>query len=84
MKEYIYKIERRNYMRTYFIRTYRREESEKVLDVLSKHVVTDIKRERASYAYESINFECEKTEWKSIKKELNLEITSIFSKIRVD
>ena len=84
MKEYIYKIERRKYMRTYFIRTYRREESEKVLDVLSKHVVTDIKRERAICAHESISFECEKTEWKSIKKELNLEITSIFSKIRVD
>lgn len=71
-------------MRTYFIRTYRKEESEKVLDVLSKHVVTDVKRERSIGAYESINFECEKTEWKGIKKELNLEITSIFSKIRVD
>lgn len=71
-------------MRTYFIRTYRREESEKVLDVLSKHVVTDIKKERAICAHENISFECEKTEWKSIKKELNLEITSIFSKIRVD
>ena len=71
-------------MRTYFIKTYRREESEKVMGVLSKHVVTDIKRERAICAHESISFECEKTEWKSIKKELNLEITSIFSKIRVD
>ena len=35
-------------MRTYFIRTYREEESKKVMTVLSKHVVTDVKRESDS------------------------------------
>lgn len=71
-------------MRTYFIRTYREEESKKVMTVLSKHVVTDVKRESGIVCKESIRFDCIKSEWKKIKKELNLEITSVFSKIRVD
>ena len=71
-------------MRTYFIRTYREEESKKVMTVLSKHVVTDVKREPGIMCKESIRFDCSKFEWKQIKKELNLEITSVFSKIRVD
>ena len=71
-------------MITYFIKTYRKEESEKVIGVLSKHSVTDVKREYSITEYEHIRFNCKKSEWKAIKKELNLEITSVFSKIRVD
>lgn len=71
-------------MKTYFIKTYREEESKKVMGVLSKHLVTDAKREHSITGYEHIRFNCEKSEWKAIKKELNLEITSVFSNIRVD
>lgn len=71
-------------MKTYFIHTYRREESEKVIKVLSRYDVTDVSRKSAIMTYESINFKCSKEEWKKIKKELNLEITSVFSKIKVE
>lgn len=71
-------------MKTYFIKTYREEESKKVRDVLSKHVVTNIENKTAIMCRETINFTCEKSEWKKIKKELNLEIVSVFAKIRVD
>ena len=70
-------------MRTYHIRTYRIEESELVMNALKNFNVTDIKKDSGITCYESINFKCEKSEWKKIKKALNLEITSVFSKIRV-
>lgn len=71
-------------MRTYFVRTYRIEESELVMNKLKKFdAVIDIKRDPAIMCYESISFKCSKETWKTIKKELNLEIVSVFSKIRV-
>ena len=71
-------------MRDYVIRTYRREESEKVLNVLRRHNVENIKVESAIMAYESIRFSCKKDVWKTIRKELNLEITTVFSKIKIE
>lgn len=71
-------------MKTYFIKIYHEEESKKVRDVLSKHVVTNIENRTAVICLEIISFTCEKSEWKKIKKELNLEIVSVFAKIRVD
>lgn len=70
-------------MKSYFIRTYRKEESEKVVAVLANYEVTNVKRDSAIMCYESISFNCEKGEWKKIKKELNLEVVSVFSKMKV-
>ena len=71
-------------MRTYFIKTYRIEESEKVIKTLSKYVVEDVRRERSVMCYESIRFECKKSEWKKIKKELNLKVTIVFAKMKIE
>lgn len=70
--------------RTYFIDTYRKEESEKVLKTLAKYEVYDIRKKSGIVCFESINFDCKKKVWKQIKKELNLEIKSVFSKIKVE
>lgn len=71
-------------MKTYFIHTYRREESEKVMKVLSRYEVEKVSRKSAIMAYETINFNCNKAVWKEIKKELNLEVTSMFAKIKIE
>lgn len=71
-------------MRKYFINTYRNEESEKVMTVLKNHNVIDVTRKSGIMFHETISFECEKEEWKKIKKELNLEVTSVFSKIKFE
>lgn len=71
-------------MKTYFINTYRNEESEKVMATLAKYVVKDVYRKSAIMHHETIRFECEKEEWKKIKKELNLEVTHVFSKIKFE
>ena len=71
-------------MKTYHVMTYRQEESEKVMNVLNKHEVVDIKREKGIVCYESIGFHCAKQVWKNIKNELNLTVTSVFSKIKIE
>lgn len=71
-------------MKTYFIHTFRREESEKVMKVLSRYEVENVSRKSAIMAYETINFNCSKVVWKEIKKELNLEVTSMFAKIKIE
>lgn len=70
-------------MKTYFIKTYRREESEKVMKVLVNNAVDECKRESSITAYETISFKCEKSIWKAIKKELNLTVTTVFSEIKI-
>lgn len=71
-------------MKTYFIFTYRDEESELVMNKLKEFKVINLKRKSAIMYYETISFECKKREWKKIKSKLNLETTSVFAKIRVE
>lgn len=71
-------------MKRYFINTYRIKESEKVMKALSRYEVAEVSRKSAIMSFETINFKCSKEVWKKIKKELNLEVTSVFSKIKVE
>lgn len=70
-------------MKTYFIRTYRKEESDKVMAVLATHESMEITKKSGIMCYETIDFKCKKGEWKKIKKELNLKVESVFSKMKV-
>lgn len=69
-------------MKTYFIDTYRKEETEKVVNCLLSY---DIKYKINSSImhYETVRFECDKATWKSIKKDLGLEVKSVFADLRV-
>lgn len=70
-------------MRRYSITTYRPEEDDKILKVLATY---GIKPEitNAITAYHYVSFECEKKVWKEIKKELRLEIKTVYCKLKVD
>ena len=65
-------------MRTYFIKYYRTEEKDYILEVLSEHEI-----EFRDGMFDTINFECEKSVWKKIKKKLNLQIKSVHASIKV-
>lgn len=70
--------------KAYFINTYRKEESEKVLNTLTKYEVYDVHKKSGIMCFETINFDCNKKVWKQIKKELNLIVKSVFSEIKVE
>lgn len=69
--------------KTYFIQTYRKEESEYVLKVLEELGVQG-KASKSIMHHETITFRCEKEKWKEVKRKLNLRVTSIFSELKVE
>lgn len=69
-------------MRTYFIKYYRTEEKDYIINVLSEY---GIEGHYGLYASrnEQVTFECKKSVWKQIKKKLNLQIESVYTSIKV-
>lgn len=69
-------------MRQYFIKTKDESELEKVMEAFGKFKLEEVKNlkvEKSIVGYKNVGFECDKCVWKSIKKELNLEISSVFA-----
>lgn len=69
-------------MRQYFIKTKDESELEKVMEVLGKFKLEEVKNlkvEKAIVGYKNVEFKCDKIIWKQVKKELNLEISSVFA-----
>lgn len=71
-------------MKTYFIQTDSKDESDAVLMGLRSYDVKDVDVKTSVLHYEAISFACKKKVWKQIKKKLGLEVTSVFSQIKVE
>jgi len=70
-------------MRRYTIESYRREETDKAKKVLDSLCI-EYNVASGIMIYQMVNFECDKKTWKQIKKELNLNVTSVYAKLKVE